>query len=374
MDRYPNIFFGGNTGSTSTAPASPASNLATERNQQVSELLAAFPSCRPLSTDRSMMELPLTMPDGKTVGMLVALPPTFPKDRPIITVSQPIIHPWVGYGGQLTFPALTSWRYPGSGLKAVVEDACGGLGGQAAAGTGGTAAGPGSAATGSGRPGAASGPQGQSSLDPRPNGGAGSSTGAGPLRAGAQRAAAGGEPAGAAGQGPGSSSAAEPIPDSFPEMQSMPSQHLATALHDEAAFEALLAQVLANGQSAQARAALKASTIDIAQRNLQKEAALNDIRNQVAVIRSADYAGAADEFRQRRAKIEDLVSRITPASLMTKLQEAAQQAELESERLVKEFMGGAMPVEEFVGGYGDLRALYHKRDLKRKAAMQSSVL
>lgn len=48
----------------------------------------------------------------------------------MLSVAEPLVHPWIGFGGQLDFPSLRSWS-PSSSLVKVVQDAYQGLGGQA---------------------------------------------------------------------------------------------------------------------------------------------------------------------------------------------------------------------------------------------------
>lgn len=307
-----------------------------------------------------MLELPFKLPDGRTMGLLVTLPAAFPKERPQLAVSQPVIHPWVGYGGLLSFPSLSAWHHPGSRLAGVVQDAYSGLGG---------------------RPSTPAQPQAQqpnpAALQPPP---AAYAQVLSPGRGAPQRAAADRQGGGASssGQGseagPSSSQGGAALPSDFPVLQSMTTEQLAAALHGEDAFDALLQRVVEAGQTVQARTALHKSNLELAERNLQKEAALSDIRNQVAVIRGADYTGEAESFNELRQRIGDMVARVRPDVMVAKLQEVAQHVEGEAEAEVKRFMGGDRPVDEFVDRYGQLRTSYHKYDLKRQAALQTNIM
>lgn len=122
------------------------------------------------------------------------------------------------------------------------------------------------------------------------------------------------------------------------------------------------------GQELQRR---QAALVEQAQANLQKEAALNDVRNQLAVIRSADCEGSVAQFNARRERVQAMMAPVAPGVLVANLQAAAQETDAESEQVVRRFITGQLPVDDFVGQYGDLRTLFHKRDLTRQAATQS---
>ncbi len=105
--------------------------------------------------NRSMLELPFHMQNGRKITLHIALlqgfpqvcwvyrwlykgtmvskmhksPPLHNQERPLITVAEPLVHPWVGFGGQLDYPSLRGWT-PASSLVKVVQDAYMGLGGR----------------------------------------------------------------------------------------------------------------------------------------------------------------------------------------------------------------------------------------------------
>lgn len=62
-----------------------------------------------------------------------------------------------------------------------------------------------------------------------------------------------------------------------------------------------------------------ARLVEQAQTNLQREAALNDVRNQIAVIRSAD-SGSVAQFNVRRARVKEMIAPVAPDVLISTLQ------------------------------------------------------
>lgn len=91
--------------------------------------LASVPPLHHNPRSRSIMQLPFQMHNGRRVTLNIMLPPGFPKERPVLSVGEPLVHPWIGFGGQLDFPSLRSWA-PTSSLVKVVQDAYQGLGGR----------------------------------------------------------------------------------------------------------------------------------------------------------------------------------------------------------------------------------------------------
>ncbi len=62
-----------------------------------------------------------------------------------------------------------------------------------------------------------------------------------------------------------------------------------------------------------------ARLVEQSQTNLQREAALNDVRNQIAVIRSAD-SGSVAQFNARRARVQEMIAPVAPNVLISTLQ------------------------------------------------------
>ena len=87
----------------------------------------SLPPCR-----RSLLEVGVRLQDGTLTSLRISLPPAFPADRPALSITSPVRHPWVDSIGRLSFPLLDRWGGPNVRLAAVVADAFKGLGGQPA--------------------------------------------------------------------------------------------------------------------------------------------------------------------------------------------------------------------------------------------------
>ncbi|CAD7695756.1 unnamed protein product [Ostreobium quekettii] len=112
-------------------PSPAASGPDPRKKQQVDELLAQVPSCRPLNVDRTLLELPVQTREGRLLAVQISLPQRFPDEPPVLVVKQLFRHPVIDGNGRLQLPALQFW-HPGHRLAAVVRDAQSALIGQPA--------------------------------------------------------------------------------------------------------------------------------------------------------------------------------------------------------------------------------------------------
>ncbi len=74
----------------------------------------------------------MRLQDGTLTSLRISLPPGFPSERPALSITSPVRHPWVDSIGRLSFPLLDRWGPPSTRLATVVADAFKGLGGQPA--------------------------------------------------------------------------------------------------------------------------------------------------------------------------------------------------------------------------------------------------
>lgn len=316
--------------------------LLCSRAQQINELLVSIPQSRAVNPERSLLEVPLQLSTGAAVALRITIPSGFPQERPVLSVTSPIQHPWVDSIGRLSFPSLSRWVGSNLRLAAVVSEAIQHLDSAMLV------------------PGKGLCPS-QAGMMPQP-------PIAGPIDQ--------------------TSSSAMPISSQklrlppprthFPELQKMSNGAIAEALTDQPTYGQLLQQALSGGGSGgdgvqpnEVIRELRCSVEDAARRNISREAEMAELRNQIAIIRSSEYApakSAYDEKIEQQQKVLDLLS---PKVLVQKLQAAAAAAEEESEDLYKRFSEGGLNLEAFVEEYTAVRALYHQRDLKAQAAVHT---
>lgn len=327
-----------------------------DRAQQINELVVAQPHCRPTNPDRSLLEVGCRLQDGTLTSLRISLPPGFPSDRPALSITSPVRHPWVDAVGRLNFPLLERWGAPNVRLAAVVADAFKGLGGTPAPAPA-TPASPmrpqqvgqhppptaqsSAASLAASMASAASGP---ASMSPAPSG----SSAAGPQR-----------------------TRVVPIPATFAEVGQMGEEQLARTLADERAYNQLVGQLAASLNLWQVVDKLKGETRELAAANLAKSEEQGEIRNQMAIIRSGEYAPAKAQFDDKWARQQVVLSKLNPEVLIRRLQDAAQEAAEEGERLQQQLAAGEISVEAFVERFVKAQATYHQRDLRLQAAQQT---
>lgn len=191
-----------------------------------------LPACPPAR--RSLLEVGVRLQDGTLTSLRISLPPGFPTDRPALSITSPVRHPWVDAVGRLNFPLLERWGAPNVRLAAVVADAFKGLGGTPAPVPAKPASParppqavqhppPSAQSSGVSIGSASSGP---ASMSPAPS----SSSAAGPQR-----------------------TRVVPIPATFAEVAQMGEEELARTLADERAYNQLVAQLAASLNLWQAR-------------------------------------------------------------------------------------------------------------------------
>lgn len=175
----------------------------------------------------------MRLQDGTLTSLRISLPPGFPTDRPALSITSPVRHPWVDGVGRLNFPLLERWGAPNVRLAAVVADAFKGLGG--------------TPAPAPSKPASPARPQ-QPGQHPPPSA---QSSAASLAAAGSGPASM--SPAPSAGGAGGGGGAAQPqrtrvvpIPATFAEVAQMNEEQLSRTLADERAYNQLVSQLAAS--------------------------------------------------------------------------------------------------------------------------------
>eukprot|EP00884_Botryococcus_braunii_P002496 jgi/Botrbrau1/12247/Bobra.0361s0010.1 len=283
--------------------------MSQERSQQITELLQQVPTCMKIPPgDR--FETPLRLPDGSITKLQIMLPPNFPQGPPLLSLTNPLRHPWMQANGRLSFRNLDQWSYPRSRLANVVQEVFAGLSGQ------------------------------RQSQTPPP------------------------------GWGPAASSRVPRVPDSFPEVEAKTHEELLQLLTEEGALQGLVRDIMARSHLSQLAGQMRAGNLSLAQANLAKEDVLRELRNQLAIIRSSDYAAAKEAFDEKYARQQGVLAKLRPDKLLDTLSTKINEADQASEELQDKFLRGDVPLDAFVEAYLKQRILYHQRDLKRQAASQ----
>ncbi len=158
-----------------------------------------------------------------------------------------------------------------------------------------------------------------------------------------------------------SSVSVPPIPDSFPELQSMKPAQLGELLNDDAAFRKYLLSI----ESVKNMVSL---------RNELRSSAAGGESDTAALDR--EIAEARDELEQQKklvaskaAQQEKLMAKLQVANLVDALATLANQSEEESDELSRSFLDGNVDVKAFQRDYVALREVYHLRSAKKESLM-----
>uniref|UniRef100_A0A383VSW4 VPS37 C-terminal domain-containing protein n=1 Tax=Tetradesmus obliquus TaxID=3088 RepID=A0A383VSW4_TETOB len=331
---------------------SPYGPLASERMQQIDELMRQFPGCRAINPDRSVFDLPLELKDKKTTALRITLPPHFPQERPGLSVLIPVAHAAVDPTGRLHTSLISSWVYGSSRLSSAVAEAVATL-------------------TDGVTDSRQSDPSVAAGTVPYPSG---YPVPGGPLSQGRQHLMGSPTPGAWPGSGTGSSGSSPrrqqgPATSStLPDWSRYSVQQLEELMNDQAAFKALLKEAVKGSPMAATLEEIREKNRQLAESNLSKQNAINEARNQLAVVRGSEYTLIKSRFDELYARQARVLSTMGGVVWREKLEEAVSAADSASSALAADFMAGDVALEEFVQQHLELRMQHHVLDLKRQAA------
>jgi hypothetical protein len=157
-----------------------------------------------------------------------------------------------------------------------------------------------------------------------------------------------------------SSVSVPPIPDSFPELQSMKPSQLGELLNDDAAFRKYLMSMDSVRNMVSLRNELRASQSggeDTAKLDAEIESAREELEKQKTLL-------AAKSSQQ-----EKLMSKLQVSNLVEALSELANKSEEESEVLSRQFLDGDIDIKTFQRDFVAVREVFHLRSAKKESLL-----
>lgn len=357
------------------------------RDQQINELLCIFPGASVLTKDRSQLEIPVLSPE-QTISerLLISLPSGFPSDPPVVLS----LNASDRRGGRVVteLPSLRSWGVPGIHLATVVQEATEDLYGRdqpektvVAHKTEDSPVTPReSPNTSSARTHTRSrseSPLKEGSARMKfPFFGVDQNTKGSDERTSRANEALSPSPAVGAEDRNITSRPAYPRPMEFSHLARMSTEELEKALLKDDSFEYALSKVITDevarsGSAANAVASMRHSNLELARANLAKEAEINEVRRQIAIVRSTEYEPALEESESLRSKQEAIRENLAPEKLIDRLSEIVEDAGRAAEEVETSFTMGEMPMSSFTKEYALAKSRYHRLDMKCKAAHQT---
>lgn len=116
---------------------------------------------------------------------------------------------------------------------------------------------------------------------------------------------------------------------------------------------------------------LKKGNVELARANLAREATIGELRTQCRIIRGTELAAAQEKLEEARKREREILQQRSPAALLDRLAEAAQDTDNESEELNRRFLAGEVDLNEFIRSYRKIREVYHTRHCARLAALDT---
>lgn len=268
------------------------------RDQQIREALTTVPGCAYLNTERTSLQIPFYLPDGRRCTLLATLSSRFPREPPSLFLNPSLRHPWIeGTTGEIYPPFLEDWPSPdlnlATSLQQIIATFISDL-------------------PPSLKPHSPIKSPGNNIANPMriPFFGGDKNDDNGRKNDGNSR------PSSQSGQQqPLSAQQQQQHPAgintySFPQLASMSTAEIEKAMTDQAAFDQLLRKIAADprppgpGNASGGGVlgevdALRHSNAELARANLAKETEIEEVRRQIAIVRSTEYEPAKMAFDEK---------------------------------------------------------------------------
>eukprot|EP00798_Chlamydomonas_sp_ICE-L_P018518 gene18518-25021_t len=285
-------------------------------------VVRAFPGARAINPERSVIDLPLEL-QGKKTALRISLPPYFPQEPPSLLMVIPIQHLSVDpNSGRVRCRSVDDWNcnLGRSNLTAVVQEALSLL------------LGPAPYLDRPQQEGSASGiPAAESS-----------ETLVGATEDGAARAKG--------------------------ALEELSNAELEKLLDDESAFKAFVIKWTQESPAAKTLQEIRRRNAEIAGEVISMQASIDETRNQVAIVRSSEFASCRGELEVLLQRQANVMAKLGPSVILDELKKTAAEVDDKSSALNDAFDSGSVPVEQFVENYMKQRLEYHTMDMHRQAA------
>jgi len=329
----------------------PGNDEAQLRARQIDTLRQYFSTVKEVQKD-SVYEIPLPLPNRKTITLTVSLPKEFPRFGPTLQIHPPVQHAAIDSQSMCVLPSmhdsLARWSVHNNLGKTVFEVV------QRLMRE------PPVLITQSSNPLSTSNPSlPTSSPNPAPA--------SQPPRASVNTAV---------NQGslppPSYSSSAQThtplpvVPSAFPELVSKSPSELSQLLNDEAEFTSFFESLPSIQTIRVVRDDIKKSHDETLKRLAAKEAILERLRRD-AQVRQQGQAEKKKELDRYLAKQNEVMKQFSTASLIEKLGEASSHAEADSDQCASKFLVGNIELKEFLKEFSEKRRTYHLRAAKKES-------
>lgn len=270
-----------------------------------------------MKEDKSILEVPLSTVSGGLTKIRINIPVNFPHEKPSLSVTSPVEHPWVNpnYGGVVA-PSLQRWGDSGIKLVTVVQEVINELSGK---GYGGSPA-----------------------RIPSPSRPRLSSENETP---------------------PPALQIAE-VPREFPFLDTLSTEALVEALCSPSSYRTLVEKAIKDSKLDSPLQVLRQECIDAAHENRAMDSQLREANNQIAVVKASEYEQARANFELKAQRQGAVLDKLAPEKLMVLLEKSHEESSIEWGSLVDSFLAGSITVEEFVDRGLQISTLVKQRLIK----------
>lgn len=155
------------------------------------------------------------------------------------------------------------------------------------------------------------------------------------------------------------------------QLKDKSADELRKLLQDKDAYNQFLLSVDQIKVQNNLREELRKETLQLAEKNLEKETQIMELQNQSTIIRTTELAAAQERYSELERRKEETLKAYSPASLLQKLHRAMNEIDEESESLHRQLLIGEVEPGVFLQKYKKLRIMYHRRQLLHLAAKTS---
>eukprot|EP00761_Pharyngomonas_kirbyi_P012070 gb/GECH01012097.1/.p1 GENE.gb/GECH01012097.1/~~gb/GECH01012097.1/.p1 ORF type:complete len:342 (+),score=90.52 gb/GECH01012097.1/:1-1026(+) len=322
---------------------SPTSNTEL-RNRQITSVLQRFPEAKPVSPDRSVIDIPLLLPSGTRLTFRLQLDQGFPSKPPSLRLLGQAAHPSLDHTGNVRHPRIQNWS-PHFNLADAVGDVLNMFYTSPPRIT---------AASSSPSPSPSPSP---SSSSPSPSPSPHHTT----------------TPSRSSPASVSSKPQVPPIPSSFSELEQKSLSELRELNEDPDAFDRFVESLSWTREISRITDDLTSRSTQLAESNMRDGDTVNQVQQRVAELREKVDAirPEVEELEQRQQRIMHQYSR---ESLLSRLQSKIGESEAVTESLASDFIrpGSEHSMEDFIKEYREQRFTYHMRQLKKERFESSS--
>lgn len=284
------------------------------REEEIEDLCRCVPGIRKMKKDGSLFKVSLPLGGTRSTDMNIELPPAYPRDPPLLNLDHFIECGFVNPSGRVEHALLSNWSEDSSlgiVVRAIVDDI--------------------------------------SSWTASLPGGSSSAAGA-------------------------SRMLRKQVPQSFPLLERLSIAELQNLLLEEERFDAFVSSTDYGQKLHTAVEGCIQRNIAIARENQRKEGVIVDLKSQISVIRSSEYAEVREKYDKLLARYLEVNDRLDPSTLTQIMESTLVDLDEQSDNLEQLLVSGELDADKFIPEFLSLRRKLHYIELAQGSAQSEGLL